>query len=151
MENNIILKSILNHHGFIVKQIEPITTGKFNTSYFCEIQKDTAGRLAQNAKVVLRIAPPDDAGFIFYEKNMMAQEPHLHKIIREKTSIPIPEIYIFDDSREIIHHNFLIMEFLPGTPLSESRLNSSAADHVMRQTGRFLRELHDKCRAEQYG
>ncbi len=151
MENNYQINSILNHHGFIVKQIEPITTGKFNTSYFCEIKADKGGRLTQNAKVVLRIAPPDDAGFIFYEQNMMAQEPHLHQIIREKTSLRIPEIYVYDDSRKIINHNFLIMEFLPGAPLSESYLSPAKKDHVMRQTGRYLRELHDTCQATEYG
>ncbi len=35
-----------------------VPTGKFNTTYFVE----GAGR-----PMVLRIAPPDDAGFIFYE------------------------------------------------------------------------------------
>ena len=45
---------------------EPIRSGKFNTSYFVT---------AAGGEYVLRIAPPDDAGFIFYEKGMMAQEP----------------------------------------------------------------------------
>ncbi|MBD3287609.1 phosphotransferase [candidate division KSB1 bacterium] len=151
MKENGKLHEILNHNGFDASDIVPIKTGKFNSSYVCTIIKDAFGRLKENNKVVLRIAPSDDAGFIFYEKNMMAQEPAIHRIVSEKTSIPIAQIYTYDDSRAIIDHNFLIMEFLTGTPLSEVMVDSHQRDRVMRQTGHYLRELHDNCRTDKYG
>ena len=49
-------------------QFAPIRTGKHNTSYWVDTER---GRL------VLRLAPPDDAGFLFYERRMMRQEPTL--------------------------------------------------------------------------
>lgn len=53
----------LNTTDFTLRFID---TGLFNTSYYIE---------QEDEEYVIRIAPPDDAGFIFYEKNMMAQEP----------------------------------------------------------------------------
>ena len=47
---------------------EPIRTGKHNTSYYVAGAEDD---------LVLRISPPDDAGYLFYERRMMAQEPQL--------------------------------------------------------------------------
>ena len=101
--------------------------------------------------VILRIAPPDSTGFLFYERGMMKQEPGLHALIREKTSIPVPEILVSDFSRSIINRDFLIMECLPGTPLSESFITPHQQDFVYEQTGHYLKELHTTCIEEKYG
>lgn len=122
-------------------EFELSSTGKFNTTYFVE----GAGR-----PLVLRIAPPDDDGFIFYEKRMMAQEPGIHKIIRERTDAPVAEIVAHDTSRAHIDRDFLVMERLPGTALSEACISQRQFDEILRQTGRFLREIHD-ITAEKYG
>lgn len=115
-------------------RFERIPTGKFNTSYFVE----GAGR-----PLVLRIAPPDDAGFVFYERGMMAQEPEIHRIIREQTSAPVAEILAYDNSRELIDRDFLIMEKLPGRPMSDlGGLSRDASDRVLYQVGRALHEIH---------
>jgi hypothetical protein len=50
-------------------------------------------------RFVLRLAPPDDAGFLFYEQRMMRQEPALHALIRAHTTIPVAEIVAFDFSQ----------------------------------------------------
>jgi aminoglycoside phosphotransferase (APT) family kinase protein len=136
------LQQLLKAHGYAPVEISPVTTGKFNETYVCQLREK---------KVVLRIAPDDTAGFIFYEKNMMAQEPGLHKIIREKTSIPVPEIYVFDDSRTVLERNFLIMEHIRGQALSDIHLSRSAHVRIMERCGRFLRELHDNCTSDKYG
>jgi len=101
--------------------------------------------------VVLRIAPPDDAGFLFYERRMMAQEPGLHRLLRSKTSIPVAEILVYDDSRKLIDRDYLIMERLPGRAMSDLRLARPAVDGILEQVGRHLRELHDQCRETRYG
>ncbi len=137
------LRALVRAHGFSPACLQKVPTGKFNDSFFAALDD---GR-----EVVLRIAPPDDAGFLFYERNMMRQEPGLHRLIREKTSIPVAAILAYDDSRSIIDRDFLIMERLPGTALSSARAPARAADRVFEETGRHLRELHDECRAEQYG
>ena len=137
------LRALLGAHGLPADGLERIATGKFNDSYLAT--------LTDGGQVVLRIAPPDDAGFLFYERGMMAQEPALHRLIRERTSLPVAEILVHDTSRGIIGRDFLVMSRLPGQALSDVHLSAAAVDRAMEQTGRHLRELHDACRAGRYG
>ena len=72
------LESVISHHRPNATnniQIAPIPTGKFNDSYFV---------LADNEPLVLRIAPPRNAVFCFYEKDMMRQEPDIHLLLQKK-------------------------------------------------------------------
>jgi hypothetical protein len=63
--------------------IEPIRTGRFNSGYHLS---------GEPGEFVLRVAPPDDAGFLFYERRMMRQEPEVHQLVREETHVPVAEI-----------------------------------------------------------
>ncbi|NQT87813.1 aminoglycoside phosphotransferase family protein, partial [bacterium] len=137
------LHALLDAHGLPVTSFEPITTGKFNDSYFVDLED---GRRA-----VLRVAPPDDAGFLFYERGMMAQEPGLHRLLREKTSLPVAEILFYDDTRTVLDRDCLLMTRLHGAALSETTLAPRATDRVLEEMGAYLRELHDTCQADQYG
>jgi aminoglycoside phosphotransferase (APT) family kinase protein len=118
---------------------EPITTGKFNTSYFV-----TAG----GEELVLRIAPPRDSVFVFYERDMMRQESGIHACLRERTSVPAAEIFAYDDSLGLIDRDFLVMERLPGVALSDAP--GTDFDTVLRQVGRYLAESHGLT-ADTYG
>jgi aminoglycoside phosphotransferase (APT) family kinase protein len=111
-----------------------IRTGKHNTSYWVESDQD---------RFVLRIAPPDDSGFLFYEHQMMHQEPQLHALIRAHTSIPVASIMGHDFSRRHINRDYLLMTALPGTPLSDfPGLSRSQLHRALGQTGEYLRQLH---------
>ena len=115
-------------------RLRRIPTGKFNASYTV----DGADR-----PLILRVAPADDAGFVFYERNMMAQEPEVHALIRSRTSVPVPEILVYDNTRTTIDRDFLIMEKLPGRPLSDfDGLTYDSHNRVLFQVGRALREIH---------
>ena len=137
------LRGLLEAHGLEPTRLERIATGKFNDSFFVA--------LADGREAVLRIAPPDDAGFLFYERRMMAQEPGLHRLLREKTDIPVAEVLAYDDTRRLVDRDFLVMSRLPGTALSDLRLSGDATNRVLEQVGRHLRQLHDACRADLYG
>lgn len=121
--------------------IEPITTGKFNSSYIVA---------AEGREYVIRIAPDPESVFIFYEQNMMAQEPQLHKLLREKTNAPVAEIFVYDDSRGLVPADYIIMERLPGRALSEVQLSSSDYAKVMQQIGQYMARVHSLT-AEKYG
>jgi len=138
-----VLRRVVEAQGPRPERFERIRTGKFNESYYVT--------LADGGEAVLRIAPPDDAGFLFYERGMMAQEPGLHRLIRERTSLPVAEILAYDTSRAVIDRDVLLMERLPGRALSDVSLPQAAIDRAMEQTGRYLRELYDTCQAKQYG
>ncbi|MCB0212995.1 MAG: aminoglycoside phosphotransferase family protein [Anaerolineae bacterium] len=115
-------------------RISPVKTGKHNASFWVECD---AGRF------VLRIAPPDDAGFLFYEQLMMHQEPQLHDIIRANTTIPVAEVVGYDFSRRQIDRDYILLAALPGQPLSElSGLTGTQFNRTLYQVGEHLRELH---------
>jgi aminoglycoside phosphotransferase (APT) family kinase protein len=120
---------------------EPIRTGKHNTSYYVR---------GAGAELVLRISPPDDAGFLFYERGMMAQEPQLHALLRAQTSVPVAEILAFDDSRALVDRDYLLIARLPGLPLSEAALTKSQQDRVLEQVGAYLAQMHALV-ADRYG
>lgn len=120
---------------------EPIHTGKHNTSYFVSGAGDD---------LVLRISPPDDSGFLFYERRMMAQEPQLHALLREQTSVPVAEILAYDDSRRLLDRDYLVMERLPGRPLTDIRLTSGQVEGVLEQMGVYLAQMHALV-ADRYG
>jgi len=113
----------------------PIRTGKHNRSYWVDSE---AGRF------VLRIAPPDDAGFLFYERLMMRQEPDLHALIRERTALPVAEVIGYDFSRTRIDRDYILMRALPGTPMSDVHdLTRAQWQRALRQVGAYLRQLHE--------
>jgi aminoglycoside phosphotransferase (APT) family kinase protein len=131
-----LLKLIAPHLGASATRpaFTPILTGKHNRSYWVNWDSD---------RFVLRISPPDDAGFLFYERLMMRQEPGLHKLIRERTTIPVAEVIGYDFSREIIDRDYLLMRALPGTPLSETQNPSPGLfSCALEQVGDYLRQLH---------
>ena len=117
----------------------PIRTGKFNTSYWVD---------AGDERLVLRIAPPEDSTFVFYERGMMRQEPELHALVRAKTGLPVAEVLAFDDSHDLIDRDYLLLERLPGRPLTEAHYVDYS--YVLYQMGRYLAELHQLKRG-QYG
>jgi aminoglycoside phosphotransferase (APT) family kinase protein len=118
----------------------PIRTGKHNTSYRVD---------SERGRFVLRIAPSDDVGFLFYERQMMRQEPALHALIRAQTTIPVAGIVGHDFSRTRINHDYLLMTALPGTPLSDATgLTRARFRRVLRQVGEYLRQLHTLTAAE---
>ena len=148
--NTLALAELVRAHGIAGDslRLSPIRTGKHNSSYWV----DSGGE-----RFVLRVAPPDAAGFLFYERLMMRQEPALHALIRTTTAIPAAEIVAYDFGRTHIDRDYLLMTALPGTPLSEAwSLKPARQAHVLRQVGGYLRQLHaltapDHLGVEAYG
>jgi fructosamine-3-kinase len=116
-------------------RFSPVRTGKHNSSYWVDSDK---------GRYVLRIAPDDDVGFLFYEQLMMRQEPDLHVLIRSKTSLPVAEVVGYSFDREAIGRDYVLMAALPGTPVSDAPgITQSEFDRALRQVGGYLRQLHD--------
>ncbi|MFP4500221.1 MAG: phosphotransferase family protein [Candidatus Hydrogenedentota bacterium] len=119
--------------------LTPIPTGKFNDSFYVD---------AGGEQLVLRIAPPDDAVFCFYERRMMRQEPGLHNLLHARTTAPVPRILAFDDSRDIIDRDFLLMKRMPGVPLTECA--GADINAILREAGACLAQVH-ALTADAYG
>ncbi len=118
---------------------EPISTGLYNASWF----------LSDGIRdYVLRVAPSDDTFGLFYERRMMRQEPGIHALLSRKTAIPVPAVHVFDDSRNSLSRDYLLMERLPGQALSETR--GGDAESVVRAVGYCLHQAHSLT-ADTYG
>lgn len=122
--------------------VSPIRTGKFNTSF---TGQGPAGQ------VVIRLAPPETSGLLFYEKLMMRQEPELHATMLAHADLPIPKIVAFDFSHAAINRDFVIMERLPGRPFSQvNTLSHNQREQVLFQVGQILRQIH-QIQGQHYG
>ncbi len=116
-------------------QLVPSATGKHNSSFWV---------VARANRWVLRVAPPDWAGLLFYERRMMRQEPLLHELIRSRTTIPVAQIIATDLGRAHLERDYLLMTALPGVPLSDAAsLDVHQRERVFYQVGSYLRQLHE--------
>lgn len=116
-----------------------IQTGKFNISYRVELA---------DRELILRIAPPRSAVFVFYERLMMRQEPQLHALLLAETAVPVPRVLAFDDSRRLIDRDYILMTALPGTPWTDMAHVDDR--RVLAQIGQCLAQVH-RLHATQYG
>jgi len=116
-------------------QLVPIATGKHNASFWV---------VARQNRFVWRVAPPDSAGLLFYERRMMRQEPLLHELIRSRTTIPVAQIVAADSSHAHLERDYLLMTALPGVPLSDApSVGAKQRERVLYQVGSYLRQLHE--------
>jgi len=131
MPDKKLIERMLEKCDFGKYSVRPVGAGHYNDSYYIDSQK---------GMFVLRIAPADDVPKLFYEVDMMKSEVGLHRMVRERTDVPVPEIVYHDFTREIIDSDFLVMEYLEGS--------SGWFDH--QQLGRIVRKLH-AIKADRFG
>jgi len=116
-------------------RLRRIPTGKFNTSYF--VADGSSGR-----EYVLRIAPSPDTPVLFYERSMMRREPGIHALVEARTEAPVACIVEHDFSGSLVPNDWLLMERLPGSPLSDAPIGGRAARTLFHRLGEVLREVH---------
>jgi fructosamine-3-kinase len=121
--DEVCIDRILNKAGLGKCRVCSIGAGHYNDSYYIE---------ADNGKFVLRVAPPDNVPKLFYEIDMMKSEVNIHRLVREHTDVPAPEIVFHDFSREVIDRDYLVMEYLRG----------SSGPFDERQLGEYVRQIH---------
>jgi fructosamine-3-kinase len=81
---------------------------------------------------------------------MMAQEPQLHALLRAETTVPVAKVLAYDDSRAQVDRDYLLMERLPGHPLTDVRLTGRQMEGVLAQVGAYLAQMHALV-ADRYG
>ncbi len=111
----------------------PLGDGEFNAVYLV---------CAGEKRYVLKIAPLDTAPVMTYEQDMMASEVFWYGILREKTTIRVPEVYCSDFSRTILPVPYFIMEYLPGEPLNKAALTPEERAQTERLLPAMAAQLH---------
>lgn len=122
--------------GVRLAEFEELRDGMFNA----------AARLAlsDGRKMVLKAAPPLDVRVMRYEDNLMRAEVESMRLVRAQTSLPVPEILVYDTSRRLLPSDFFLMSYLPGAPFNKIRAQMSPEDQrtIENQVGRMAREMN---------
>lgn len=110
--------------------------GWFNVAYSI--------RLADGREVILKIAPPKDAEVMSYEKNIMVTEVTSMRLVRQNSAIPVPEIYFFDQTRELCDSDYFFMEKIYGDNLEHVResLPTDVQEAIDFRIGEIMREIN---------
>ena len=117
-----------------VTDTAPLGNGEFNAAY-----KVTCD---DGVSYALKIAPPEGAKVLSYEKNMMASEVFWYSQMHEKTDILCPKVYVSDFSKEIIKSNCFIMEMMAGEPLWAVGFSDREYEEVQKQKIDMLTKIH---------
>ena len=109
-------------------------------------------RLRDGGSVVLKIAPPEGVEVMTYEKDMMRTEVGALRMIRECTSVPVPEVLHYDASRELCDAEYFFMEFVEGDNFGiiEENLSREASAAYAEMVGAANRELNEM-KGERFG
>jgi aminoglycoside phosphotransferase (APT) family kinase protein len=101
-------------------------------------------RLADGREVILKIAPPPGAEVMLYEKNIMATEVASMRLVRQNPSIPVPEIYFFDDAHDLCDSDYFFMEKIHGDNLERVKANLSpeTQEAIELRIGEIIREIN---------
>jgi aminoglycoside phosphotransferase (APT) family kinase protein len=102
-------------------------------------------RLRGGAQAVLKVAPPAGVEVLTYERGAMATELAAIRLIREHTSVPVPEVHFADGSHEVCDADYFFMEFVEGSNFGMVRdsLPTAERDHYNEALGALTRELNE--------
>ena len=117
-----------------VTEISPLGNGEFNAAYKVSCEN--------GADYVLKIAPPEDARVLTYEKNMMESEVFWYTQMHEKTDILCPQVMVSDFSKSILKSNCFIMEMMEGQALWEVGFSDEEYQEISRQKIGMLTKIH---------
>jgi aminoglycoside phosphotransferase (APT) family kinase protein len=110
--------------------------------YFCATYRID---FVDGRRVVLKVAPDNDAHLLRYERDLMSTEVAVIDRLRRDTGVPVPRVLHHDPSGKIITSPYFVMEFIDGTPLHRLRkdLPERSCRSIDRQVGRTVREINE--------
>lgn len=109
--------------------------GSYNAVYIIELKRDTTDKELTPFKIALR-TPRMNGGVPLSQAAAQAMKSQAVtlRLIREKTNIPVPEVYAVDVTAENeIQMPFMCMSFLNGQPLHQLWLKNTRRPHAQEQ------------------
>ncbi len=105
--------------------------GYYNMAYSIELQ--------DKSKLYLKIEPPKHLECLTYEKNAMAIEAGVYRLLEKDGSVPIPKLLKYDPSLTIIDREYMIIEHFNCPPWSKIRKNLTKEqnNHIWYELGKY--------------
>ncbi len=129
--------------GLTVKNYRELNDGYYNISFLVVLED---GR-----EVVLKIAPPADVDILTYEMDIMKSEVLFYELTYQHTDMPVPHIYGYDDSCELIPQPYYFMTKLEGVPLNHiDPITEAMRKDIYINLAQNLAKLH-QIKGERYG
>jgi aminoglycoside phosphotransferase (APT) family kinase protein len=92
--------------GAAIRSYRELRDGYFNAAYQIDLHD---GR-----RTVLKVAPPPDVTVMRYERGIMGSEVQVLRLVAAQTSVPVPEVYYYDQSHALLDSDYYLMAFVPG-------------------------------------
>jgi aminoglycoside phosphotransferase (APT) family kinase protein len=123
-------------------ETEELSDGWANTAYRI--------RLQDGKRVVLKLAPLPDVKQMRYEVQLMQTEVEMLK--RLEAVLPVPRVYVYDNSRRLVPSDYFVMEYLDGTPYNKLKpsLSLEERETVEQELGQYNRLLNG-IRGDRFG
>jgi 5-methylthioribose kinase len=111
--------------------------GYFNVAYCIKLE--------DGKEVILKIAPPGDVEIMSYEKNIMRTEVETMKLVKEKTDVPVPCVYYYDDTKTICSAEYFFMEKIEGINYIsiKEKLSENEISEIENQLGHYNKAINE--------
>ncbi|NIK79662.1 aminoglycoside phosphotransferase (APT) family kinase protein [Paenibacillus castaneae] len=121
-----------------------LTDGCANSAYSVTLQD---GR-----NVIIKVAPPSNTKMMTYEQHIMAAEVEVMRLVKQTGSIPVPQIYAYDQTKSIVNCEYFVMEKLEGEPYNKVKksLTDEQRSGIEHQLGIYNRRINE-IRGESFG
>lgn len=131
-----LVAAAFGSHAYIHTFTE-LTDGFFNSAY--------AITLADGLPTVLKIAPPPNVRVLRYEHSLMSAEVAALRQVKEQTTVPIPTVYAYDTTCNLLPSPYFFMSFVPGTPyhLLRSSLPIASQEQIDHTVGQYVRQMNE--------
>lgn len=117
-----------------IQNAKLLTGGLFNTTYLVDT--------ADCGRVVLRVGPVNRHLLMPFEYDLMESEEHVYALCHEK-GIPVSEVLAMDLSKKSIHRDYMIVRYIPSSPMLEVELSPEDKSRISLDVGKATRQMHD--------
>ncbi|WP_052088147.1 phosphotransferase family protein [Paenibacillus wynnii] len=120
-----------------IKESLELTGGYFNAAYKL--------LLSDGRSTILKVAPTEEIQTLSYEHNIMVSEVEALRLMKSKGIVPVPEVYAFDNSREVFPCDYFFMEVIDGQPYDEvkSSLTPEERGMIEFELGQYNRMINE--------
>lgn len=106
-----IRKVVKNQFDVGLESWKELNDGFYNSSYLIVLET--------GQEAVLKVAPPKGVDILTYEIDIMASEVQFYQLAAAETDMPVPQVYGYDSSGELIPNPYYFMSKLKGVPLNK--------------------------------